>query len=76
MEALMDNVLKCLRCGGTNVHTGTLHSTGRVHFRPSDAEFFKLKTANVDVLANMCLDCGSVGLVGDIEKTRKVTDGQ
>jgi len=70
----MVKVIKCLNCGGTNIHTGTLHSTGRTHFRPSDVKFLKLKTANIEVLANMCLDCGSINLIGDIEKAKNITE--
>jgi hypothetical protein len=57
-----------------NIHTGTLHSTGRTHFRPSDAKFLKLKTANIEVFANMCLDCGSINLMGDIEKAKDIAE--
>lgn len=70
----MDNKTKCLNCGGTNTHIGNLHSTGRTYFRPSDAKFLKLKTANIDVIANMCMDCGSINLIGDTEKAKKVTE--
>jgi predicted nucleic-acid-binding Zn-ribbon protein len=72
----MDNNIKCFSCGGTNIHKGTLHSTGKIHFRPSDAKFLKLKTADIEVYANMCLDCGSINLMGDIEKAKKVTDSE
>ena len=72
----MNNGIKCLNCGGTNIHSGTLHSTGRSHFRPSDAKFLKLKTANIEVIANMCLDCGYLNLMGDIEKAKQVTDDE
>jgi predicted nucleic-acid-binding Zn-ribbon protein len=70
----MNKGIKCLNCGWTNIHTGTLHSTGRTHFRPSDAKFLKLKTTNIEILANMCLDCGSINLMGDIEKAKNITE--
>jgi hypothetical protein len=56
------------------MQAGSLHSTGKTHFRPSDARFLKLKTANIELLANMCMNCGSVNLIGDTEKAKKVTD--
>jgi predicted nucleic-acid-binding Zn-ribbon protein len=74
MEVNMDSSVKCLNCGGTEMASGSLHSTGRTHFRPSDAKFLKLKTANIELLANMCLNCGSVNLVGDVEKAKQVTE--
>ena len=69
----MDNTIKCFNCGGTNLHSGSLHSTGKTHFRPSDAKFLKLKTANIDVIANMCIDCGAINLSGDLKKAKEVT---
>jgi ferredoxin-like protein FixX len=51
-----------------------MHSTGKLSFRPDDAKFLKLKTANVDVDACLCLDCGSVRLMADTEKVKELTD--
>jgi hypothetical protein len=53
---------------------GSMHSTGKVTFRPDDAKFLKLKTANVDVDACLCMDCGSVRLMADTEKVKELTD--
>ena len=64
----------CPSCNSTNVTAGTLHSTGRVTFRPQDAKFLKLKTANVEVDACLCLDCGRVSLKADARKARELTD--
>jgi predicted nucleic-acid-binding Zn-ribbon protein len=63
---------KCLTCGSTNLESGTLSSTGALHFRPKDAKFMKLTTANVDVQARLCLDCGSVALTSDVEKVKSL----
>jgi predicted nucleic-acid-binding Zn-ribbon protein len=63
---------KCLRCGGTNLEPGALRSTGALHFRPHDAKFLKLKTANVDVDAQLCLDCGTVSLTSDVRKVKSL----
>ena len=70
----MNDNLKCLNCGGTNMHTGNLHSTGKTYFRPSDAKFLKLRTANIEVTANMCTDCGFINLIGDISKAKEITE--
>jgi hypothetical protein len=63
-----------MNCQSTNVAQGSLHSTGKLSFRPKDAKFLKLKTANVDVDACLCLDCGSVFLKADRKKTKQLTD--
>jgi hypothetical protein len=43
-------------------------------FSPGGAKFLTLKTANVDVAANLCMDCGHVALVGDTEKVKALMD--
>jgi hypothetical protein len=43
-------------------------------FRPEDARFLKLKTANVTVEACLCLDCGSVFLKADPKKVKELTE--
>jgi hypothetical protein len=65
--------LTCAICNSTRLETGTLHVTGKVHFRPTDAKFLKLKTANVDVHALLCTECGHVTLNADAEKVRALT---
>ena len=64
----------CPNCNSTNMESGTLGSTGRIHFRPNSAKFLKLKTANVDVAASLCMDCGHLALTGDTEKTKELRD--
>jgi predicted nucleic-acid-binding Zn-ribbon protein len=54
----MNTLQTCPNCNSTNMESGTLGSTGKIHFRPEDAKFLKLKTANVDVAASLCMDCG------------------
>jgi hypothetical protein len=56
------------------MESGTLGSTGKIHFRPEGVKFLKLKTANVDVAASLCMDCGHVTLVGDKEKVQALMD--
>lgn len=65
---------KCQCCNGSTIAEGTLNATGRVSFRPDDAKFFKLKTANVDVQARLCLDCGALWLQADVDKVKALTD--
>jgi predicted nucleic-acid-binding Zn-ribbon protein len=60
----------CPNCNSTNMESGTISSTGKIHFHPEGAKFFKLKTANVDVAASLCMDCGHLALTGDTEKTK------
>lgn len=70
----MNAEAKCLSCGGAKLESGTLTSTGALRFRPNNAKFMKLKTANVDVQAKLCLDCGSVALTADIEKVKSLME--
>lgn len=58
----------CIRCRGTRLEPGAVRSTGRIYFRPANTAFWSLRTADVPVEANLCLDCGTVELVADIGK--------
>lgn len=62
----------CLRCGGANLESGAIRSTGAMHFRPQGAKFLKLKTADVDVEARLCLDCGTISLSCDVQKVKSL----
>ena len=66
----MDNVQKCIRCGSTQLSSGYLQSTGRMSFRPKSVHFFAPKTATLSVRGRMCLECGSIDLVGDLDKAQ------
>jgi len=61
-------VKKCLRCGGERLEPGALQSTGKIYFRPANSSFWSFRTADVPVEANICLDCGTVELIGDVKK--------
>ena len=70
----MNRPQTCPNCSSTKIETGSLNSTGKVHFRPEQAKFLKLKTANVDVSANICIDCGQIVLTADTEKVKALHD--
>lgn len=70
----MSEQCKCLNCNGTNMAQGKITSTGKVTFRPEDTKFLKLKTANVDVAACLCLNCGFVFLKADPQKVKDLTE--
>ena len=70
----MNKLQTCPNCSGTNIESGHLSSTGKVYFRPEHAKFLKLKTANVDVAASICMDCGNMVLTADIEKIKALQD--
>jgi len=72
----MNTPQTCPSCKSTNMESGSLGSTGKIHFRPEGAKFLKLKTANVDVAASLCMDCGHVALTGDTEKVKALKDTQ
>jgi len=63
----------CPSCGGKNSIAGAVVSTGKLFFKPSDTPFLTLKTNDVAVHANMCLDCGVIVLVGDVAKAKSLT---
>jgi len=72
----MNEQAKCPNCNGTNMEPGSLHSAGALHFRPEHAKFLKLKTANIEVDAGLCLDCGFVSLTADPDRVKALTDRQ
>jgi predicted nucleic-acid-binding Zn-ribbon protein len=69
----MNELKKCPICNSTNVESGRILSTGKLHFRPEHAKFLKLRTANTGVNAHLCLDCGHISLTGDAEKVKGLT---
>ena len=60
--------VKCSRCGGIDFESGSIHSTGKVHFRPAHAKFLTLHTGDIAVNASVCVNCGHVELVADVKK--------
>jgi len=70
----MNDLKKCPICNSTNVEPGTILSTGKLHFRPEHARFLTLKTANIEVKAHLCLDCGHISLTGDAGKVKGLTE--
>ncbi len=66
----------CGRCGAEQIEPGTVQSTGAIYFRPVNARFLTMKTADIRIKANICLECGAIELVGDLEKARQLTQRQ
>jgi len=66
---------KCSRCGG-EMAPGALkqpgNTTGNVRFQLDDAPIFSWRSFNIEVSANLCLDCGFIELWGDREMARRV----
>jgi hypothetical protein len=73
MQPHSSKITTCPICINAELEAGTLHATGKVHFRPDDAKFLKLKTANVEVNALLCTQCGHVTLRADAEKVKALT---
>jgi hypothetical protein len=63
---------KCLRCGGTNLEPGVLHAFDGVYFRAENTKFMTLQTPNIDISAQVCLDCGAMDLVADVAKVKSL----
>ncbi len=69
-----DGSPRCRRCGSRELEPGHVQSTGKVYFRPQNAKFLTLRTADILLHANICLACGLVELVGDVTKARALTE--
>jgi len=52
---------------------GALYAAVRLSFRPQDSKFMTLQTGDVMTKALMCRDCGSIEIVGDVRKLRRLT---
>jgi len=62
----------CPRCGAVDLVSGSIQSTGAVRFRPVDAKFMTLHTADIGLKAHMCATCGALTILGDTEKLRSI----
>jgi len=47
-----------------------------VYFRPKNAKFLSLKSANVEVEGNICTECGYIMLVADKAKAKALVSGK
>ena len=63
---------KCYRCSSTNLEAGTLKSTGGLSFYPKKPKFMSWRTSKIAIITNMCLDCGFIEIVGDLNKAHKL----
>src|SRR6266487_2731246 len=72
-KQLMAKEKTCLRCGGTNLEPGIIQSTGRIHFRATNTKIMTFQTSDVKIDANICMDCGTLDLVGDFKKAHSLT---
>jgi hypothetical protein len=63
----------CSRCGGSDLESGRIQSTGRIHFYFEDPRFLTMHTGYVPVISSMCLDCGTIDLSGEVDKARKIS---
>ena len=61
-----------MRCGRTEVVSGWAQLTGKICFHPDKAKFFRPKTAGVPVHGRMCLERGTIELIGDVKKGRSL----
>lgn len=70
----MSHERKCSECGGTELEPGSIQSTGKIYFRPANAKFLTFRTADIEVKANVCIACGHVQLVANVEKLAALTE--
>ena len=71
----MSDMNTCSRCGGSTLEAGKLH-TGRMSFHFDDPRFLTAFTGYVPIFSTMCLDCGTIDLIGEVEKARKISKKQ
>jgi hypothetical protein len=72
----MSGEKKCFRCGSTKDTSGWMQSTGKMYFRPDHVKFLTPKTADISVNGSMCLECGSIELVGDLKKLQSLNKSE
>ena len=63
----------CYRCNGEMIVIGALYSGMRTSFRPQESKFLTLETGDVLTKATMCRTCGTVEIIGDVNKLRRLT---
>ena len=63
----------CYRCNGEMIVLGALYSAVRTSFRPQESKFLTLETGDVLTKATMCRTCGTVEIIGDVNKLRRLT---
>ena len=63
----------CYRCDGEMMALGALYSAGRTSFRPQESKFLTLETGDVMTKAMMCRNCGTVEIIGDVNKLKRLT---
>jgi predicted nucleic-acid-binding Zn-ribbon protein len=71
----MNDEMKCLRCGGSNLALSDIQSTGKVYSRPKDASLRLFLATGFPVNGLMCPDCGHLELVVDVKKASPVETG-
>ncbi len=71
----MNEEIKCLRCGESNLTLSNLQSTGKIYSRPKDASLGLYLTTGFPVNGLMCPDCGHLELVVDVKKASSVGTG-
>jgi hypothetical protein len=54
---------------------GALYSQVRTAFRPQESKFLTLETGDVMTKAMMCRNCGTVEIIGDVNKLKRLTNG-
>jgi hypothetical protein len=63
----------CLRCQGPRLEPGRVQSTGLLYFRPANPRIMTYHTADIPILAYMCLDCGAIEFGGETKKARTLS---
>ena len=62
----------CIRCKSSNIEEGKFYTNMGFSFIPNNKKFLSLVNPRVSIRVFMCLNCGHIELIGDIEKARKI----
>ena len=62
----------CPICKSGNLEPGTLGPADHVYFRSKHTRFLRLGNADIEVTANLCLDCGSLTLHAETSEAKSL----
>lgn len=69
----MKEVKNCIRCGSTNLKSGSFQSTGKVYFRAKGSKILTVHTSGIPVNAIGCYDCGHIELTMNPKKAKALS---
>ena len=71
----MNDEMKCLRCGESNLTLSDMQSTGKLYSRPKNSSLGLFLATGYPVNGLMCPDCGHLELIVEMKKASPVKTG-